>query len=99
MAAMGADKGHDPHAFFLARDGHDRCFLDLGVAIDAGLDFAEFDTEAANLDLVIGAAQALHAAVGIDSGEIAGAVAYLASEEARFITGDSLTIDGGQTVS
>ncbi|MBP6382311.1 MAG: SDR family oxidoreductase [Pseudomonadales bacterium] len=31
--------------------------------------------------------------------EIAGAVAYLASEEARFITGDSLTIDGGQTVS
>lgn len=34
-----------------------------------------------------------------EPGEIAGAVAYLASEEARFITGDSLTIDGGQTVS
>jgi len=31
--------------------------------------------------------------------EIAGAVAYIASEEARFITGDSLTIDGGQTAS
>ena len=31
--------------------------------------------------------------------EVAGAVAYLASDEARFITGDSLTIDGGQTVS
>jgi meso-butanediol dehydrogenase/(S,S)-butanediol dehydrogenase/diacetyl reductase len=34
-----------------------------------------------------------------EAGEIAGAVAYLASAEARFITGDSLTIDGGQTVS
>ncbi|MBK6278404.1 MAG: SDR family oxidoreductase [Gammaproteobacteria bacterium] len=34
-----------------------------------------------------------------EPGEIAGAVAYLASEEARFITGDSLTIDGGQTAS
>ena len=34
-----------------------------------------------------------------EPGEIAGAVAYLASDEARFITGDSLTIDGGQTVS
>ena len=32
-----------------------------------------------------------------EPGEIAGAVAYLASDEARFITGDSLTIDGGQT--
>lgn len=31
--------------------------------------------------------------------EIAGAVAYLASDEARFVTGESLTIDGGQTVS
>lgn len=31
--------------------------------------------------------------------EVAGAVAYLASDEARFITGDSLTIDGGQTAS
>ena len=29
--------------------------------------------------------------------EIAGAVAYLASEEARFITGSALVIDGGQT--
>jgi len=31
--------------------------------------------------------------------EVAAAVAYLASDEAGFITGDSLTIDGGQTVS
>lgn len=29
--------------------------------------------------------------------EIAGAVAYLASEEARFVTGSALVIDGGQT--
>lgn len=29
--------------------------------------------------------------------EIAGAVAYLASDEARFVTGSSLVIDGGQT--
>jgi meso-butanediol dehydrogenase/(S,S)-butanediol dehydrogenase/diacetyl reductase len=31
--------------------------------------------------------------------EIAGAVAYLACDEARFITGEALTIDGGQTVN
>lgn len=31
--------------------------------------------------------------------EIAAAVAYLASDEARFMTGESLTIDGAQTVS
>ncbi|MCB1630731.1 MAG: SDR family oxidoreductase [Pseudomonadales bacterium] len=31
--------------------------------------------------------------------EIAAAVAYLACDEARFVTGESLTIDGGQTVS
>ncbi len=31
--------------------------------------------------------------------EIAAAVAYLASDEARFVTGESFTIDGGQTVS
>ena len=29
--------------------------------------------------------------------EIAGAVAYLASDEARFVTGSGLVIDGGQT--
>ncbi len=31
--------------------------------------------------------------------EVAGAVAYLVSPEARFITGDALTMDGGQTAS
>lgn len=31
--------------------------------------------------------------------EIAAAVAYLASDDARFITGEGLTIDGGQTAS
>ncbi len=34
-----------------------------------------------------------------EPGEIAAAVAYLACDEARFVTGESLTIDGGQTVS
>jgi len=29
--------------------------------------------------------------------EIAGSVAYLASDEARFVTGSALVIDGGQT--
>lgn len=32
-----------------------------------------------------------------EASEIAGAVAYLASDEARFITGSALVIDGGQT--
>ena len=31
--------------------------------------------------------------------EIAGAVAYLASPEARFVTGDAFAIDGGQVAS
>lgn len=33
-----------------------------------------------------------------DPGEIAGSIAYLASEEARYITGSHLVIDGGQTI-
>jgi NAD(P)-dependent dehydrogenase (short-subunit alcohol dehydrogenase family) len=30
--------------------------------------------------------------------EIAGSIAYLASDEARYITGSHLVIDGGQTI-
>jgi meso-butanediol dehydrogenase/(S,S)-butanediol dehydrogenase/diacetyl reductase len=33
-----------------------------------------------------------------DPAEIAGSIAYLASEEARYITGSHLVIDGGQTI-
>ena len=34
---------------------------------------------------------------GAEPEEIAGAVAYLASDEARFVTGIALPIDGAQT--
>jgi NAD(P)-dependent dehydrogenase (short-subunit alcohol dehydrogenase family) len=33
-----------------------------------------------------------------EPGEIATAVAYLASDDARYITGHTLTLDGGQTI-
>jgi hypothetical protein len=39
-----------------------------------GFDFAEFDAEAADLDLIVGAAQANHFAIGADAGQIARAV-------------------------
>ena len=39
-----------------------------------GFDLTQFDAETANLDLVIGAAQALHAAVRVDARQVASAV-------------------------
>ncbi len=39
-----------------------------------GLDLAEFDPKTADLDLVVGASEALHAADGVDTSQIARAV-------------------------
>ena len=41
---------------------------------EGGLDLAELDAKAAYLHLVVGAPEAVHAAVGIDAGEVAGAI-------------------------
>ena len=56
-----------------------------GVAPPAGADFALFGRLS---PLVLPLAQ---------PAEIAGAIAYLASDEARFVTGATFAIDGGQT--
>ena len=47
---------------------------DLGRARQDGLDLAELDAEAADLDLVVGAAEELECAVGAPAGQVAGAV-------------------------
>jgi len=52
----------------------DRRGADTRLPAEGGFDLAEFDAKAAYLDLVVGAPKALHATVGIDAGEVAGAV-------------------------
>jgi meso-butanediol dehydrogenase/(S,S)-butanediol dehydrogenase/diacetyl reductase len=52
--------------------------------------------EEANIDMFMRLMPLLEMA---EANEIAGAVAYLASNEARFITGTTLSIDGGQTAN
>ena len=50
---------------------------DAGLGAQGSLDFAEFDAEAADLDLVVGTPQALHKAIGIDAGANAGSTFVL----------------------
>jgi meso-butanediol dehydrogenase/(S,S)-butanediol dehydrogenase/diacetyl reductase len=52
--------------------------------------------EEANIDMFMRLMPLLEMA---EANEIAGAVAYMASNEARFITGTTLSIDGGQTAN
>ncbi len=54
--------------------GDDDAFADVGVGEEGGFDFAEFDAEAADLDLVVGAAEVFEGAVGAPAGDVAGAV-------------------------
>ena len=50
------------------------CLGDVGVVGEGVFYFAELDAEAADLDLVVGAAEVLEPAVGGPAGEVAGAV-------------------------
>ncbi|SAL07692.1 hypothetical protein AWB78_08691 [Caballeronia calidae] len=54
--------------------GDDHCFAHRRMAGELRLDLPEFDTEAANLDLMIVAAEEFEIAVGQPAGEVAGAV-------------------------
>lgn len=65
--------------------GHVHTPMTSGVVPPEGADFALFGRLS---PLVL---------PGADPAEIAGAIAYLASDEARFVTGSQFVIDGGQT--
>lgn len=65
--------------------GHVHTPMTSGVVPPEGADFALFGRLS---PLVL---------PGADPAEIAGAIAYLASDEARFVTGTVFVIDGGQT--
>lgn len=56
----------------LADDRHG--LVHRGVPGQRGLDLAQLDAEAAQFDLVVGAAQELHAAVGVPAGPVPGPV-------------------------
>ena len=56
----------------LARD--DNGFTDHRVGIEGGLDLAELDAEASDLDLCVDASEELEVAIGQPAGEVAGAV-------------------------
>ena len=53
---------------------HDDGLVDAGEFAEGGLDFAEFDAEAAQLDLAVGASQEVEFAMWQAADEIAGAV-------------------------
>ena len=61
-------------------DHHDR-LTHAGVDGDRGGDFAEFDPEAADLDLLVGAADEFDVAVGVAAGEITRPVEPAAGRE------------------
>ena len=63
----------------LADDDHG--LIDRGVIGKHRLDLAELDPEAAQLDLVVPAAEALEHAVGADPADVAGRVHPLSGEE------------------
>ncbi|WYB35149.1 hypothetical protein WJ438_08485 [Streptomyces sp. GD-15H] len=67
---------------------------DVLVGLEAGLDLAEFDAEAADLDLVVGAAEVLQLPVVVPACQVAGAVHPAAGRAVR--VGDEAL--GGQGV-
>jgi len=73
LAALGDIEGHQLFDAFLAAQHH-RCRAYAGLTRQHSLDLAKFHPEAADLDLVIGAAQALHLAIPVDACQVAGAV-------------------------
>ena len=50
--------------------GEDDGFFDVGIPCELGFDFAEFDAEAADLDLVVVAADEFDVAVGVAAGQV-----------------------------
>ena len=80
LAAAGANpgRGHDvSNEPFVPRhvfpDG-DRAIFDLRMSAKAGFDFTQLDAEAAQLDLLVDAAEEFDVAIGQIAGQVAGAV-------------------------
>nr|WP_264296587.1 hypothetical protein [Streptomyces sp. C8S0] len=71
-----AGTGHVPHERGTRRPvvDLDRSLDDAGAPAQRGLDLADLNPLAADLDLGVGAAQELQIAVGVDAAEITGAV-------------------------
>ena len=63
---------------------------DIGMGGEEGLDFTEFDTEAADFDLMVEAAEVFDIAIGEIAGEIAGLVEPCAGEWAEGIGDEAL---------
>ena len=63
---------------------------DIGMGGEEGLDFTEFDTEAADFDLMVEAAEVFDIAIGEIAGEVAGLVEPCAGEWAEGIGDEAL---------
>ncbi|MCX4553220.1 hypothetical protein OG282_00260 [Streptomyces sp. NBC_01014] len=88
----GRDIGDQPRVLVVDDGG----FLDGGVVGEGGFDLAGFDAEAAEFDLVVGAAEVFEGAVGAPAGTVAGAVEAAAGGAAVGVSDEAL---GGETGS
>ncbi len=73
---------------------HHRGLADLRLPDEGGLDLAEFDAEAAQLDLLVGAAEVVEAAVVVPACEVARAV-HPAARPAVRVGGEALGTEAG----
>ncbi|PSK44951.1 hypothetical protein B0E38_07465 [Streptomyces sp. 111WW2] len=96
-AGRGAGAGHhvrdEPGVALDVLARHHGHVVDGGVGGEHGLDLAGLDAEAADLDLLVGAAQVVEAAVGAAPGQVAGAVhagAALAEEGGVRVGGEAV---------
>ena len=72
-AAVKNEKGNQLVKSLSLTQYHGHC-ADAGQAGQRGFNLAQLDPKAPDLDLVVGASEALHTAIGPDTGQVAGAV-------------------------
>ncbi|CAH0192102.1 hypothetical protein SRABI112_01673 [Pseudomonas mediterranea] len=93
---LGSDVGHQAFLAGLVFTGDDGRFLDSAMLAEPGLDLTQLDTEAADLDLIVVAAQVLDMPVG----QVAAQVSSLV--QARLFIGRERIADealGGQVIA
>ncbi|KMK82300.1 hypothetical protein KCQ_07588 [Pectobacterium atrosepticum ICMP 1526] len=73
-AGLRTEVGDQPGVAGAVLAGDDHGFLHAGTLHKAGLDFPQFDTEAAQLDLEVVTAEVFEAAVGQPAGQVTGLV-------------------------
>ncbi len=74
LGVLADDVGHQSFVAWRVFAGDDDGLGEVRARVERGLDFAEFDAEAADLDLGIDAAEELEIAIGQPAGEVAGAI-------------------------